>query len=339
MKVLVVGAGPTGLTAALALARHGVDVELCEAQESLGSRSLAATFHPPTLAILDELGVDLTGQGRIVDTIEYRRADQRVTLHLTEIADLTDFPYRLHLPQLELCRLLLDELSVLGNVKLNFGTEALPPATAGYDYVIAADGANSRWREAAGVSLASRPYDGQVARLICKDAFDGFAGVSYVFTDSDSVSVLRLADHARVILRVGEEQPDPVELVRRAVAVLGVEPEVTTWSAYRARRANVERNLVGNLLIIGDAGHQTNTRGGMNMNAGIHDAAILASALVEGDVEVAAVDRLRVWKQLLLPRTHATLGQDRFDTVSAIAADSQRRHIFLQETSMLDMIP
>lgn len=338
MRVLVVGAGPTGLTAALALARGGVSVDLREAEQDLSSRSLAATFHPPTLQILDQLGVDLTGRGRRVETIEYRRGEERIELHLAELSGDTRFPYRLHLPQLELCRLLLAELERLPNADVRFGQAVLPPAPQAYDLVIAADGAGSRWRDSAGIDLDAEPYEGQVSRLICDDDFDGFAGVTYVFTDDDSVSVLRLADHTRVILRVGD-QPDLEALQARARAVLGMDLTVRTWSSYRARRACAERNLVDRLLIVGDAGHLTNTRGGMNMNAGIHDAALLAAAILDDDLEQAADRRLRVWQEQLLPRTHATLGADRFDRVAALAADPQTRYTFLQEASMLDMVP
>ncbi|HNA49386.1 MAG TPA: FAD-dependent oxidoreductase, partial [Mycobacterium sp.] len=54
--VLVVGAGPVGLTAALALVRGGMRVDLVESRPALESESLAATFHPPTLQILADLG-------------------------------------------------------------------------------------------------------------------------------------------------------------------------------------------------------------------------------------------------------------------------------------------
>ena len=69
--VLVVGAGPVGLTAALALVRSGMRVDLVESRPALESESLAATFHPPTLQILADLGLELHGHGLEARTIAY----------------------------------------------------------------------------------------------------------------------------------------------------------------------------------------------------------------------------------------------------------------------------
>lgn len=55
--VLIAGAGPVGCVAALALARKGVSVILFEAQSALAPDLRAPTFHPPTLDMLDDLGV------------------------------------------------------------------------------------------------------------------------------------------------------------------------------------------------------------------------------------------------------------------------------------------
>ncbi|HTP82954.1 MAG TPA: FAD/NAD(P)-binding protein, partial [Alphaproteobacteria bacterium] len=48
-RVVVVGAGPVGLTAACLLARHDIPVTVLEAGSDLSTESRASTFHPPTL--------------------------------------------------------------------------------------------------------------------------------------------------------------------------------------------------------------------------------------------------------------------------------------------------
>ena len=54
--ILIAGAGPTGLVAALALARQGVPVVVLEAEAELPATLRATTFHPPTLDMLETLG-------------------------------------------------------------------------------------------------------------------------------------------------------------------------------------------------------------------------------------------------------------------------------------------
>jgi 2-polyprenyl-6-methoxyphenol hydroxylase-like FAD-dependent oxidoreductase len=102
---------------------------------------------------------------------------------------------------------------------------------------------------------------------------------------------------------------------------------------------------MGRLLVIGDAAHVTNTRGGMNMNAGLHDAATLAAtvAAVLGGGDAALLDaweraRLRVTQEVLLARTDravASASAWRDDAVAA-AADPARAEAWLVAASMLD---
>ena len=55
--IVVAGAGPTGLMCALALARQGVSVVVCEAEPSLTHDLRAGSFHPPTLEMMAPYGV------------------------------------------------------------------------------------------------------------------------------------------------------------------------------------------------------------------------------------------------------------------------------------------
>ena len=78
------------------------------------------------------------------------------------------------------------------------------------------------------------------------------------------------------------------------------------------------------------------------MNAGIHDAAVIASALVRdpGCVAGAAAARLAVARDMLLPRTHETLDDPmaRLQRVQALSANPEARRDFLRRGAMLDMV-
>jgi len=344
--VLVVGAGPVGLTAALALVRRGLRVDLVERREGLGSASLAATFHPPTLQILADLAVDLSGQGLKASTVGYRADDggSQVRFDLAELADETAYPYRRHVPQLTVCQLMLSALRHSPRCRIRFGCSASEAMLANYPWVFAADGADSGLRTAAGVGFPGDEYAGTVVRLLCDPAgFDGWDAVSYVFSQDISVSVLRMIDHVRVIVRAEEGVVDPQSAAQEVAArVTGVTPVVRSWSQYRSQRRVIEDNLRDNVIFVGDSAHVTTTRGGMNMNAGIHDAAVLATVLARdpGGLAAAARDRLAIAREKLLPRTHDTLDAPaaRLVRVRAVHDDPPARAEFLRRTAMLDMV-
>lgn len=161
--VLVVGAGPVGLTAALALVRGGCTVDLVEARLALASESLAATFHPPTLQILADLGVDLAGHGLPVHTIAYRdtTGGTHVRFDISELAAETAYPHRRHVPQLQVCRLLLDALIAAEGCRIRFGTRADYAMTRRYRWVFAVDGAESALRQAISVPSPARDMPGR----------------------------------------------------------------------------------------------------------------------------------------------------------------------------------
>ena len=344
--VLVVGAGPVGLTAALALVRSGMRVDLVESRPALESESLAATFHPPTLQILADLCLELHCQGLEARTIAYLDAvaGDEIRFELAELAGETAFPYRRHVPQIDVCRLLLAELADDRRCRISFGVTASGGVTGSYPWVFAADGANSGLRSAAGLAFPGTDYAGTVVRLICEPrGFEGWDPVTYVVSGHQSVSVLRLSDHVRVIVRVDAGSTDPESVaVDTANLVLGMSPRLRGWSCYRSQRRVIETNVVDNLIFVGDSAHVTTTRGGMNMNAGIHDAAVIATALARdpAKVEEAAAARLAVARDVLLPRTHETLGNPsaRLDRVRALRSDGAARVEFLRAAAMLDMV-
>jgi NADPH-dependent dioxygenase len=112
---LVVGAGPTGLVAALSLAKAGLSVEVIDEAWRQAGHSYALALHPRSLNLLDELGVasQAADSGRKLPSLTLLAGDEpRQSLRCGARDDR--FPYLLSLPQSGLERLLTDALAQLG---------------------------------------------------------------------------------------------------------------------------------------------------------------------------------------------------------------------------------
>src|ERR1700752_84069 len=113
--VLVVGAGPTGLTLAAALTKRGVATTVVDTQPAGANTSRAAVVAARTLEVLEELDVSerLAKQGIHAHRFSMRERDR--TLMPVDFSVLpTKYPYSLMISQVETERVLLDRLTELG---------------------------------------------------------------------------------------------------------------------------------------------------------------------------------------------------------------------------------
>lgn len=381
-RVIVVGAGPVGLTAAAVLTAHGIGCDVLEKRDALSTASKASTFHPPTLEIFQQFGIldPILAQGRKATHIQYRNQDSVFAeFDHALLAAETPYPFRLHLEQSAITPLLMAAIEGSGCGHIQFGAQVnAVHSDAGGAYVdwtdpqgnahrqhgafvIGADGASSAVRDALGIELEGTYYPGKVLRLVVTDPLEdimpGIGQISYVFADDGrSVSLLQMPDCWRVIIRL----PDGFDEAKASNAewympelkrfIPGLPDQLTlrSWDIYGARKMLSSAHGVGRAFLIGDALHLTNTRGGMNMNCGIHDAYALGNAIAEALAsdrpelaEAAAIARRRVAQTELLPRTDRNVrgGDAWLDEVRTRAADSDSARDMLFRTTMLDMAP
>ena len=177
-RVIIVGAGPVGLTAALALHRRGIPTTLLAAETELVMELRGSTFHPPTLDLLDEFELvpRMIEVGLKAPTWQFRDRETGpvATFDLALLAGDTNHPYRVQCEQWKLMRFLEEKLRKEG-VELRFGHEVTAvrqdddgvtlttttssgPVELTGRYVMAADGARSAVRRSLGVEFEGFTY-------------------------------------------------------------------------------------------------------------------------------------------------------------------------------------
>lgn len=314
--VVIVGAGPVGLTLALALGQAGVRVTLLEREEGLPAEGRATTIHASTLELLDELGVaaEAVQLGIPARTLQYRdhSSGEEATFDFAVLAPLTQFPFRLQLEQNQLCGILSRAIALLPNVDVRFSSEVISTAqdedavhvtflhdggehTLTSSYAVGADGARSLLRREAGIGFSGTTYPFTMLTLSTfvdlSEIVPGIAPVTYVFDSERAMAFLRIKDHWRISLNTMAEMPeDRTELaaaiVDMASAGLGYDfdpaRDVKSVNIHKIHQRVADTFSSGRIVLAGDAAHLNSPTGGMGMNSGIHDACDLFRFLLAG---------------------------------------------------------
>jgi 2-polyprenyl-6-methoxyphenol hydroxylase-like FAD-dependent oxidoreductase len=300
--VLVVGAGPTGLTLAAALAAGGVRTTVIDRQAEGANTSRAAVVHARTLEVLEPLAVTPTLVARGIPAQRFTIRDRdRVLVPIAFNGLPTRYPYTLMVSQAVTEQVLLQRLNELGGRVLRprvlralFQDERGVTATLDDGsrcrarYVVGADGVHSTVRECAGIPFTGGSYGESF--VLADVRLEGGAPADEVilyFSPAGMVVVAPLPDGLHRIVATVEEAPEQPDAayVQALLDARGPARERATvraliWSSrFRVHHRVADAYRAGRVLLAGDAAHVHSPAGGQGMNVGILDAMALAAAL------------------------------------------------------------
>jgi 3-(3-hydroxy-phenyl)propionate hydroxylase len=306
-RIIVVGAGPVGLTAALALTRRGIPVTLIAAERELVMELRGSTFHPPTLDLLDEFEIvpRMIEVGLKAPTWQFRDRETGpvATFDLSLLAGDTNHPYRVQCEQWKLMRFVEEKLRNEGAdlrfdhevtqvrqdddaVTVTVRTRSGPDEIKGR-YVIAADGARSAVRHSLGIEFEGFTYP-ELFWIASTDypfekTLTDIAYVNYIADPMEWLVLLKVPGLWRVLVPAPEKSDkdkllsdEHMQGMLQRVVPRHEPYDIAHRSIYQVHQRVAKSFRCGRVLLAGDAAHVNNPLGGMGMNGGIQDAFNLA---------------------------------------------------------------
>ena len=301
--ILIVGAGPTGLTTAIELARRNVNVRIIERRTKPSTRSKALVVHARTLEFMDILGVadEMVRRGYTSPGIDFSSNAEK-PLRASMYGLDTRFPFILVLPQAETEAILERRLNDFG-VEVERGHTLIDFKETADDgihcqiesdaedlikiksrYLVGADGSKSVVRQTLGLPFEGSSYD-WTAFLgdVWLEGHHAEGGTEQYSSDRGLAFIVPFDDGSHRIVTIDRKyQADrdtrelKIEELQESISAILSKPVqlrepkwLTRWGA-SLRQAPQYR--VGRVFLGGDAVHTHSPAGGQGLNTGIQDA-------------------------------------------------------------------
>ena len=325
MHVVVVGAGPVGVVAAIAAAQKGFKVTLLDAALEVDHNPRAATTHPSTLDFIDQVGLidEFVKQGLVARYFQFwdRDTKSRVAQFDHELLkDETKFPFVVQTEQHKLVLMGLKRLDTFTDVSYQFGITVTNLAQGPdhvilttqqdgqtgqikADYVIGADGGKSTIRKLLNIEFEGYTWPERFIVLTSIHDFEKSMGCcyrNYFAGSSEWANLFKVTGddykgrwRAVFPARTDESDEEALSDASAKKRIIELEEACSLESIVHRNIYNVHQRVaqkfrVGRVMLAGDSSHLNNPIGGLGLNCGIHDAMELVSSL--DDIQKGADD-------------------------------------------------
>ena len=302
LPLVIIGAGPVGLAAAIDARLQGLEVVVFDEDDSVSSGSRAVCYAKRSLEILDRLGV---GDGVVAKGVSWNvgrtflREEEVYRFNLVPDAGHKR-PGMINLQQYHLEEALVRRAEALGvDLRWKYKVASVTPLEDGArvsletpdgvfdieaDWLIVADGARSNVRRQLGLDIEGHVFKDRflIADVVMKTDFpaERWFWFDPPFHPNQSVLLHKQSDNVwRIDFQLGwdadpEEEKKPENILPRVKAMLGDDREFELeWASvytFQCRRMKQFRH--GHLLFAGDAAHQVSPFGARGANSGFQDA-------------------------------------------------------------------
>lgn len=302
--VLVVGAGPTGLTVAAELARQGVPCRVIDMALGPSEKSKAIVIQARTLEIFSLMQIvdDFVAAGKPLHAVNIHFNGKRIT-HVGFGELDSAYPFLLCLAQPETERILHDRLTQLG-VRIERGVELMSltqdaekvtvelrhtdgrTERARMDWVVGCDGAHSAVRRALGIPFDGHTFEQQFVLADVHAETTLSEDEAHIFSQHGDICAIFpmgrgrfriIADNPPANLSTHEPTLKECQAMVNPRVPAPVELSDPAWIAnFRINSRMVRQLRTRRVFLAGDAAHIHSPAGGQGMNTGIQDAVNLA---------------------------------------------------------------